>query len=58
METVKSLFWKIYLQFLFLIGAFQSKRTWIDKHILLCYDKLDQIGSPYQYRYTKKDQLE
>ena len=53
METVKALYWKTYLQFLFLIGAFQSKRTRIDKHILLCYDKLDQIGSPYQYRYTR-----
>jgi len=53
METLKSIHWKIYLQFLFLIGAFQSKRTWIDKHILLCYDKLDESGSYYSYRYTK-----
>ncbi len=53
MEAVKALFWKIYLQFLFVIGAFQSKRTWIDKHILLCYDNLDKLGSYYYTRYTK-----
>lgn len=50
---MRPLLWKIYLQILFLLGAFQSKRTWIDSHILLCYDKLDEMGSPYQYRYTK-----
>ena len=50
---MRPLLWKIYLQILFLLGAFQSKRTWIDNHILLCYDKLDEMWSPYKYRYTK-----
>jgi len=33
-----------YLQFLFSIGMFQSKRTWIDKQITSCYNKLKDLG--------------
>lgn len=37
---------KIYLQFLFFIGAFKG-RSWVDKHIKLCYNKLDEVNSDY-----------
>ncbi len=37
---------KIYLQVLFFIGAFRG-RSWVDKHIKLCYNKLDEINSDY-----------
>ena len=40
------LFIKIYLQFLFFIGAFKG-RSWVDKHIKVCYNKLDEINSDY-----------
>jgi len=42
---------KIYLQILFLIGAFQSRRTRIDKHIKWCYNKFDELEIPYQKYY-------
>ena len=34
----------LYLQFLFSIGMFQSKKTWIDKQITSCYNKLKDLG--------------
>ena len=34
---------KCYLQVLFTIGAFLSKPTWVDKHIKVCYNRLDKI---------------
>jgi len=37
---------KIYLQFLFLIGGFKG-RSWVDKHIKVCYNKLDKINGDY-----------
>ena len=37
---------KIYLQILFTLGAFKG-RSWVDKHIKLCYNKLDEINSDY-----------
>ena len=37
---------KIYLQVLFTLGAFKG-RSWVDKHIKLCYNKLDEINSDY-----------
>ena len=37
---------KFYLQFLFTIGAFMS-RSWVDKHIKVCYNRLDEINSDY-----------
>ena len=38
---------KCYLQFLFTIGAFLSRRSWVDKHIIVCYNRLDEINSDY-----------
>ena len=37
---------KFYLQFLFTIGAFRG-RSWVDKHIKVCYNRLDEINSDY-----------
>ena len=37
---------KIYLQILFTLGAFRG-RSWVDKHIKLCYNKLDKLNSDY-----------
>ena len=37
---------KSYLQFLFTIGAFMG-RSWVDKHIKVCYNRLDEINSDY-----------
>ena len=37
---------KVYLQFLFFVGAFKG-RSWVDKHIKVCYNKLDKINSDY-----------
>ena len=38
---------KLYLQVLFTIGAFMSSRSWVDKHIKVCYNRLDKINSDY-----------
>ena len=38
---------KFYLQFLFAVGAFMSTRSWVDKHIKVCYNRLDEINSDY-----------
>ena len=37
---------KFYLQFLFTVGAFMS-RSCVDKHIIVCYNRLDEINSDY-----------
>ena len=37
---------KIYLQILFTLGAFKG-RSWVDKHIKVCYNKLDKLNSDY-----------
>ena len=37
---------KFYLQILFTMGAFMG-RSWVDKHIKLCYNRLDEINSDY-----------
>lgn len=42
-EIMKFL-WLVYLQILFTLHAFLSKRTWIDKHILICYNKLEKLN--------------
>ena len=39
-------FIKIYLQILFTVGAFMG-RSWVDKHIKVCYNRLDEINSDY-----------
>ena len=38
---------KCYLQFLFTVGAFRSRRSWVDKHIIVCYNRLDEINGDY-----------
>jgi len=38
---------KCYLQVLFTVGAFMSPRSWVDKHIKVCYNRLDEINSDY-----------
>jgi len=38
---------KCYLQVLFTVGAFMSTRSWVDKHIKVCYNRLDEINSDY-----------
>ena len=45
-NKIQEIFIKIYLQFLFLIGGFMG-RSWVDKHIKLCYNRLDKINSDY-----------
>ena len=45
-ETMKYV-WLIYLQFLFVAGQFNAKKNWIDKHILICYNKLDELNVDY-----------
>ena len=38
---------KFYLQALFAVGAFMSRHSWVDKHIIVCYNRLDEINSDY-----------
>ena len=50
---------KCYLQVLFTVGAFMSRHSWVDKHIKVCYNRLDEINSDYdkatrQLWYPKK----
>ena len=37
---------KFYLQVLFVVGAYLG-RSWVDKHIKVCYNRLDEINSDY-----------
>ena len=48
--------WLIYLQFLFVIGQFNAGPNWIDKQILLCYNKLDKLKVDYVkiHQFDKK----
>ena len=46
--------WLIYLQMLFVVGQFNGRKTWIDKHILICYNKLDKL----EVNYVKIHQLD
>ena len=45
---------KIYLQFLFTIGAFIPRRSWVDNHIKMCYNRLDSLKSSYDYATRKQ----
>ena len=38
--------WLVYLQILFVIGANRG-RSWVDNHILLCYNNLDKLNVKY-----------
>ena len=49
--------WLIYLQILFTIGQFNGRKNWIDKHILICYNKLDKLEVNY-IKIHKFDQLD
>ena len=50
--------WLVYLQILFVIGQFNGKKNWIDKHILICYNKLDKLEVNYiKYHNFDKEQL-
>ena len=42
---------KIYLQILFLVGAYQPRRSSIDKQIKWCYTIFDKLEIPYQKYY-------
>ena len=48
--------WLIYLQFLFVAGQFNASPNWIDKQILLCYNKLDELNVKYvkYHEFDKK----
>ena len=47
LRKIQELGIKCYLQVLFTIGAFLSRSTWLDKHIKVCYNILDEINSDY-----------
>ena len=42
---------KIYLQVLFLFGAYFTRIQWIDKQIKWCYNTFDNLKIPYQKYY-------
>ena len=44
--------WLTYLQILFVIGYYQSSRSWVDRHILICYNNLDKLNVRY-VKYTE-----
>ena len=46
LDKIQEIGIKFYLQFLFTIGAFMG-RSWVDKHIKVCYNRLDEINSYY-----------
>jgi len=50
-------FWLFYLQILFTIGQFNGRKNWIDKHILMCYTKLDELEVNY-IKYYNFDKIE
>ena len=46
LRKIQELGIKCYLQVLFTVGAFKG-RPWVDKHIKVCYNRLDEINSDY-----------
>ena len=38
-------FWKTYLEFLLFIGQFNSRKNWIDNHVIICYNKLNELNN-------------
>ena len=42
---------KIYLQFLFVCGAFSGRIEWVDKQIKWCYTVFDKLKISYQKYY-------
>ena len=53
LDSIKEILIKIYLQILFFVGGFKG-RSWVDKHIKVCYNKLDEINSDYD-KATRRD---
>ena len=58
LDKIQEIGIKLYLQVLFVVGAYLG-RSWVDKHIKLCYNRLDEINSDYDKRtridwYPKK----
>ncbi len=47
LRKIQSLGIKCYLQVLFTVGAYMSGPSWVDKHIKVCYNRLDEINSDY-----------
>ena len=54
LHKIEELGIKIYLQFLFTIGAYMSRRSWVDKHIKVCYNRLDKLKSDYDASTRKQ----
>ena len=46
LDKIQEIGIKFYLQVLFVIGAYLG-RSWVDKHIKVCYNRLDEINSDY-----------
>ena len=46
LDKIQEIGIKLYLQVLFVVGAYFG-RSWVDKHIKLCYNRLDEINSDY-----------
>jgi hypothetical protein len=44
-ELILKYFWSTYLEFLLCIGQCNSKKNWIDKHITMCYNKLNELNN-------------
>ena len=58
LDKIQEIGIKFYLQVLFVVGAYCG-RSWVDKHIKVCYNRLDEINSDYDKRtridwYPKK----
>jgi hypothetical protein len=44
-ELILKYFWSTYLEFLLCIGQCNSKKNWIDKHVTICYNKLNKLNN-------------
>ena len=53
LHRIEEIIIKIYLQVLFTLGAFKG-RSWVDKHIKLCYNRLDKLKSDYDASTRKQ----
>lgn len=42
---------KIYLQFLFVAGAYSGRIKWVDNHVKWCYTVFEKLKIPYQKYY-------
>ena len=46
LDKIQEIGIKFYLQVLFVVGAYFG-HSWVDKHIKMCYNRLDEINSDY-----------